>query len=184
MTNKLYEEKISSKELFKGEILSLYFDKVKLPNGKIATREKVSHPGAVGIVPINKKNQVILVKQYRYPISKVLIEIPAGKLDKLETPIECAKRELEEEVGVIGTNFQLLAKIYTSPGFSDELMYIYMITDFIEQGNNPEHDEFLKILKVDLNECLEMIYSGKICDAKSIIGILMAKQKLLNLNSK
>lgn len=178
MEEKLYEEKISSKKIFKGEILSLYFDKVKLPNGKTATREKVEHPGAVAVVPINKKRQVILIKQYRYPVEKDLIEIPAGKLDRSEPPLECAKRELKEEAGISGKNFDLLATIYTSPGFSNELMYIYLVTDFLEEENNPDHDEFLQILKIDLNECIKMIEEGAICDAKSIIGILMARDRL------
>ena len=182
MEEKLYEYKISSKEIFKGEILSLYYDRVKLPNGKTSTREKVTHPGAIAVVPINKKNQVTLIKQYRYPIEKVLVEIPAGKLDRCEPPIECAKRELKEEAGISGENFILLTTIYTSPGFSNEIMYIYLVTDFIEEENNPDHDEFLQIVKINLNKCVKMIEEGSICDAKSIIGILMARDYLSKKN--
>jgi ADP-ribose pyrophosphatase len=184
MEEKLYEEKVSSKEIFKGKILSLYFDKVKLPNGKIATREKVTHPGAVAVVSINKEGEVILIRQYRYPIDRDLIEIPAGKLDSGEPPLECAKRELKEETGISGENFIHLTTIYTSPGFSDEKMDIYLITDFRMEENNPDHDEFLHILKIDLDECLKMIEDGRINDAKSIIGILMARDYLSKINTK
>src|SRR4030043_2271919 len=102
ISKKLNEVKVSSKEIFKGKIIKLYFDKVKLPSGKIATREKVSHPGAVSIVPVNKKGDILFVKQFRYPIKKVLFEIPAGKLDKNEIPHDCARRELKEKIGAGG----------------------------------------------------------------------------------
>ncbi len=175
MDKKLFEEKVTSKEIFKGKILKLYFDQVRLPNNKIATREKIEHPGAVAIVPINKENEVILVRQYRYPVDKVLIEIPAGKLDGSEPPIECAKRELKEEVGVEGGNFIHLAQIFTSPGFSSEKMEIYLVQDFEEKENNLDDDEFLNIIKIKLKDCLDMIKKGEINDAKSIIGIMMAR---------
>ncbi|MCL4378301.1 MAG: NUDIX hydrolase [Actinobacteria bacterium] len=175
MESNLFEEKIDSKEVFKGKILRVYFDKVRLPNNKIATREKVSHPGAVAVVPLNDRNEVILVKQYRYPINKVLIEIPAGKLDSNESPIVCAGRELEEEVGAGDGNLILLATIYTSPGFSDEKMNIYLAQGFKEKDNKLDDDEFLHIMKIKFNKCLEMINKGEISDAKSIIGILMTR---------
>ena len=178
MDKKLYEEKVSSKEIFKGKILKLYFDQVRLPNNKITTREKVEHPGAVAVVPINKENEVILVKQYRYPVDIVLIEIPAGKLDGREPPIECAKRELKEEVGCRGGNFIHLAQVFTSPGFSNEKMDIYLVQDFEEKENNLDDDEFLHIIKIKLEDCLKMIKNGEINDAKSIIGIMMARDYL------
>ena len=175
MDKKLYEEKVSSKEIFKGKILKLCFDRVRLPNNKITTREKVEHPGAVAVVPINKENEVILVKQYRYPVDIILIEIPAGKLDGGEPPIDCAKRELKEEVGCQGGNFIHLAQVFTSPGFSNEKMDIYLVRDFEEKENNPDDDEFLHIIKIKLKDCLKMIKNGEINDAKSIIGIMMAR---------
>jgi len=178
MDEKLYEEKISSREIFKGKILKLYFDQVRLPNNKITTREKVEHPGAVAVVPINKENEVILVKQYRYPVNDVLIEIPAGKIDDKEPPLECAKRELKEEVGGHGGSFIHLAQIFTSPGFSDEKMDIYLVLDFEEKENDLDDDEFLHIIKIKLEDCLKMIKNGEINDAKSIIGIMMARDYL------
>jgi len=172
---KFQEKTIESKLVFSGQILNVFFDKVLLPNLKSATREKVSHPGAVAVVPVCSNGSIILVKQFRYPIKKVLIEIPAGKLDSKEPPIECAKRELYEEVGVVNGKIKHLVTIYTSPGFSDELMEIYMATDFIENDNNPDHDEFLHVFKASMDECIEMIKNGQITDAKTIIGILFAK---------
>ncbi|MBM3706566.1 MAG: NUDIX hydrolase [Actinobacteria bacterium] len=175
---KLSEKKITSRLVFKGKILKLFFDKVRLPNNLVATREKVSHPGAVAVVPVTEKGEIILVKQYRYPLGKILIEIPAGKLDSSEPPEECAARELHEEAGVIDGKLTELVKIHTSPGFSDEKMYIYLATDFREKNNNPDHDEFLYTFKADIRECIKMINEGVITDAKSIVGILCARDYL------
>jgi len=174
----LTEKKIKSNLMFEGSILKLYFDEVALPNGKTATREKVTHPGAVAVVPVNRKNEVILVKQYRYPIEKILTEIPAGKLGAGEAPIACAERELHEEAGVKNGCLTHLVTIYTSPGFSNEKMEIYLATDFIEEANNPDHDEFLAVEKISLEKCIEMIENGKLSDAKTIIGIMCAKDYL------
>lgn len=182
MEKKLFEEKISSETIFEGEIVNLYFDKVRLPNNKIATREKVTHPGAVGIVPVTKNREVILIRQFRYPIGDTLIEIPAGKLGKDELPIECAKRELEEEIGAVGGTLVDLCSFYTSPGFCNEILYLYLALDFEEKENNLDEDEFLQIFKVKLEEGLNMIESGKIKDAKTIIGILLANSYINNIN--
>ncbi len=178
LQKKLFESKIRSKKIFKGKILNLYFDEVRLPNNKISTREKVEHPGAVAIVPVTEKMEIILVKQYRYPVEKILIEIPAGKLDRDEPPLECAKRELHEEAGVVDGKVFKLATIYTSPGFSNEKMEIYIALEFKERKNNPDQDEFLHIFKVKLESCIEMIEDGRITDAKTIIGILLAREFL------
>jgi len=178
MHEDLHEEKISSKQVFKGKILTLYFDQVRLPNKKVATREMVIHPGAVAVIPVNKKGEVLLVKQYRYPVKKVLIEIPAGKLDAGEPPVECAIRELHEEAGAVDGKVIHLSTIYTSPGFSNEKMEIYLAIDFRETDNNPDHDEFLHLYRAPLEECIRMIEEGVITDAKSIIGIILARDYL------
>ncbi len=178
MYEDLTEKKISSKQVFKGKILTLNYDKVLLPNNKIATREKVTHPGAVAVIPVNAKGEVLLIKQYRYPIEKVLIEIPAGKLDPGEPPVECAIRELHEEAGVIDGKVIHLTTIYTSPGFSNEKMEIYLAVEFKETDNNPDHDEFLHLYRAKLEDCVKMVEEGIITDAKSIIGIILAKEYL------
>lgn len=175
MSKELYEKQLSTKEIFKGKILGLYYDKVILPNDKIATREKVTHPGAVGIIPVTEKKEAILVKQYRYPVGEVTIEIPAGKLDTDESPIDTAKRELKEEVGIIEPHMTHLCSFYTTPGFCDELLHLYMAKDFSIEDNDLDDDEFLEIIKVGLLESIEMISEGTIKDAKTIIGLIMAK---------
>ncbi len=183
MTKELYEKKVSSKEIFKGEIVELFVDRVKLPNNKIATREKVTHPGAVGIVPINKEGKIILVKQFRYPLNSVLMEIPAGKLGKNEVPLDCARRELREEVGAAGGKLIHLADFHTSPGFCNEILYLYLAIDFEKKGNNLDEDEFLEIVELKMVDALSYIENGKLRDAKTIIGILLARD-YLNRNIK
>lgn len=178
MKNRLFEEKIDSKQIFNGKILGLYYDKVRLPNGKTATREKITHPGAVGIVPVTGDNKIILVKQYRYPVEDITIEIPAGKLDKDELPSVCARRELEEEVGAVGGRLTLLSSFYTTPGFCNEVLHLYLATDFKRTGNNLDDDEFLEIIEPELAVATAWIKDGKIKDSKTIIGILMAKDFL------
>jgi ADP-ribose pyrophosphatase len=178
MDEKLFEKKIESKKIFNGEIVGLYFDKVRLPNNKIAMREKVTHPGAVGIVPVNKNGDIILVRQYRYPVGKVIIEIPAGKLSKKESPLECARRELREEVGAIGGKLIHLSTFYTTPGFCNEILHLYIAIDFKNIENDLDDDEFLHIITVKIDDCIRLVESGEIKDAKTIIGILMARDYL------
>ncbi len=179
MNKELYEQKVKSRIIFKGGIIDLYLDKVKLPNGKIATREKVSHPGAVGIVPITEKGNILLVKQFRYPVKKVLMEIPAGKIDKGEIPLECAKRELKEETGAAGGKLIHLKTFYSSPGFCNEIMHLFMAEGFKKGNKCPEDDEFLEIVEIKMEDSLSFIESGRLKDAKTIIGILLAQNYLI-----
>jgi ADP-ribose pyrophosphatase len=178
MSKRLFEKQIETKEIFKGKILGLYYDKVILPNEKIATREKVTHPGAVGIIPVTNDEKIILVKQYRYPVSEVTLEIPAGKLDRDEKPIATAERELKEEVGIINAELMLLSSFYTTPGFCDELLYLYLAKNFEITGNDLDDDEFLEIVNISLDDSLDLVKDGSIKDAKTIIGIIMAKDHL------
>jgi ADP-ribose pyrophosphatase len=180
MNRGLAEEKISSKKIFDGEILKLFFDEVKLPNGKIATREKVSHPGAVAIAPVTDSRKILLVKQYRYPVDRVTIEIPAGKIDGREAPEKCARREMAEEVGAVGGKLKLLSSFYTTPGYCDEVLHLFLATGFQRAENNLDEDEFLEILEIDMSTAVQWINSGKINDSKTIIGILMAWNFLNN----
>lgn len=178
MDKKLFEEKISSKQIFSGEILGLLFDKVKLPNGKTASREKITHPGAVAIVPVIDGDELLLVRQYRYPVNDTTIEIPAGKLDKGELPENCAKRELAEEVGAVNGDISLLTSFYTTPGFCDEILHLFIATNFTIADNSPDEDEFLDIIRIKIKTALSWIKEGKIKDSKTIIGILMARDQL------
>ncbi len=178
MDKNLWEHTISSEKIFDGKIIKVYFDNVKLPNDRTATREKVIHPGAVAIVPINSNKEVILVKQYRHPIENILIEIPAGKLDKGETPLNCAKRELEEEVGAKNGNLIHLSSFHTTPGFSNEVLHLYLAVGFEKKQNNLDVDEFLQVMEIKLEDSIDMIVKGEIKDAKTIIGIFLAKKYL------
>ncbi|MGM0366194.1 MAG: NUDIX hydrolase [Actinomycetota bacterium] len=178
MDKRLYEQRISSKKVFSGKILGLYFDQVRLPNGNTASREKVTHPGAVGIVPINRDREVYLVRQYRYPPDKILIEIPAGKLDEDEDPRDCAQRELKEEIGAEGGEIVNLANFYTTPGFCNELLRMYLATGFNMKANNLDEDEFLQVLKFNLDDAIAMIGKSEIRDAKTIIGLMLARDYL------
>ena len=184
MDKKLAEQQISSKKIFEGHILKLFIDHVKLPNGKNATREKISHPGAVGIVPVTDDGNILLVRQYRYPVDDITIEIPAGKIDSQEEPEKCARRELAEEVGAINGDLKLLSSFYTTPGFCDEILHLYIATGFKVSDNNLDEDEFLDIISINLKEAVKWITDGRIMDSKTIIGILMAMNILNNGNKK
>ncbi|MCL5771253.1 MAG: NUDIX hydrolase [Actinobacteria bacterium] len=180
MTCEFEEKLLNSKKVFDGKIIKLFFDNVILPNNKIATREKVWHPGAVAIVPLTVENDIILIKQYRYPVGETLVEIPAGKLDKNEIPIDCARRELQEEVGAVGGNLVHLTSFYTTPGFSNEYLHLFLAINFEKKQNNPDEDEFLQIIKIPIKSSVDWIFEGKIKDAKSIIGILLTNEYIKN----
>ncbi|MCW2277355.1 NUDIX domain-containing protein [Heliophilum fasciatum] len=170
----LKEKMLEKGIVFEGNILTIRYDRVTLPDGAVRTREFVEHPGAAAIVPLTAQGEVILVRQWRYPIGQVAIEIPAGKLDLDEDPLECAKRELEEETGFAARRWQHMLSFYTSPGFSDEELHVYLAQDLKVSNARPDDDEFVEPLVVPLAAALEMIATGEIVDAKSIIGLYHA----------
>lgn len=176
MNSEAFEEKtISRKEIFKGQVIDVVLDEVRLPNGKIGTRELVFHPGAVAVIPITADNKMIMVKQYRKALEKVLLEIPAGKIepDEQDQPKETAERELEEETGYRANVFTFVTSMYVSPGFSDELLHIYYAQE-LEKIPNPrpqDDDEVLELYEVTLDEAKAELASGLICDAKTIFAI-------------
>ncbi|WP_129597072.1 NUDIX domain-containing protein [Anaerophilus nitritogenes] len=173
------EETIKTEMIFKGKMINLRVDTVQLPEKKLGTREIVEHPGASCIVPITKDKKIIMVKQFRKPIEDILIEIPAGKLDKGEDPYDCAIRELKEETGYIAQNVEYLFQFYTSAGFSDEVIYLYVAKDLTLGDANPDEGEYIEIEEYSIEDLLEMIYNGKIKDSKTIMGILAVKDSLL-----
>lgn len=170
-----YQEKtVKSKEIFRGKIINLRVEQVELPNGKIASREIVEHPGAVAVVAVTSENQVLMVKQYRKACEEELWEIPAGKLDPGESPEDAAVRELEEETGYRAGSLEKLTSVYTSPGFANEMIHIYLAEKLTATEQNPDEDEFLDLYHCTWEQIRELLKSGELKDAKSISGLLMA----------
>ena len=158
-----FEEKmIKSEYIYEGKILNLRKDEVVLPNGAMAFREVVEHYGGVCVVAINNKNEVLLVNQFRYPYKEHLLEIPAGKLNKGEDPLECGIRELKEETGAIAKNIIPLGIMYPSPGYCAEIIHIYLASDLVLEQNNLDEDEFLEVKAVPFSQALKMAANGEI----------------------
>ena len=166
---------LKSEKVFQGKIFTVSVDQVEMPNGKVVEREVLSHFGAVGVVPLIKRQEVILVQQYRHAVGQRLWEIPAGKLDRPEPPSRCAQRELQEETGAICSQLIKLAEFYNSPGYSSEKFYLYLAEVELQKKSSPDgEEEFdMETELFSLEKSLEMISLGEICDAKSIIGLLM-----------
>jgi ADP-ribose pyrophosphatase len=174
------EELIKREYPFRGRILSLRLDHVRLPNGNITTREIAEHPGAVAIVALDAEGRVVLVRQYRHAVGRDLLEIPAGTLEKDEPPEKTAPRELKEETGLSAQRWELLERFYASPGVLTEEMYVYLARDLAEGVSEPMGDEDLQVERIPLNDALELVARGEIADAKSIIGLLLAEKKVAN----
>jgi len=168
-----FEEKtMKCERVYEGRIINVRVDTVELPNKKYSKREIVEHPGAVGIVPVTKDKKIILVKQFRKPVEEILLEIPAGKIESQEDPYKCALRELEEETGFTTDRVEKLLEFYSTPGFSNEVIHIYLAEN-LEIGNiNLDEDENIEIIKLSIEEVLDKIQTGEIKDAKTIVGIL------------
>ena len=175
----LYEKTTKTTDIFKGKVIDLKVEEVELPNGKTSKREIVKHPGAVAILPITKEGKLVLVRQYRKALDKVIVEIPAGKLEKGEEPLASAKRELEEETGYKADHLDFIVSFYTSPGFADEIIHLY-ITDKLKKGQvAPDEDEFLDVIEVSLEEAEEMIKDQTIHDAKTVFAVQYMKLREL-----
>ncbi len=174
----LYEKQLASKQIFDGKVVKLFVDDIELPNGKGAFREVVRHPGAVCVIPITDEGEVIMVKQFRYPFSSVLLEIPAGKLEIGEDPLDAVKRELEEESGVVAENVEFIGMTYTTVAFTDEKIYTYMATGLSYTESHPDEDEFLEVVKIPLDALVEMVMTGEIKDSKTQVAILKADRLL------
>jgi ADP-ribose pyrophosphatase len=172
----LEEKKLSSKKIFQGKLINLFLDHVKLPNGETSTREWVDHPGAVCIIPILPSGEICLIRQYRYGPRQEFIEIPAGKIDKGEKPLDCARRELSEEIGYAAKKLTFLTKIYPAIGFSNEMMWMYLGENLNKTERNLDQDEFLELVPVTIQQAFDWVKSGRISDVKTIIGILWIHQ--------
>lgn len=170
----LREECLHSETVYEGRLVHLRVDTVRVPSGRVTTREVVQHRGAVAIVPLLNDDTVLLVRQFRQAAGRVLIEIPAGTLEPDEDPEDCARRELVEETGYAAGSVEKLFESYLAPGYSTELLHVYRARDLILVGTNPEEDEFLEPFAMPLNETAAAIRDGRICDAKTICGLLLA----------
>ncbi|PNZ30583.1 ADP-ribose pyrophosphatase [Staphylococcus petrasii] len=165
--------------IYNGKIIDLEIHDVELPDGKTSKREIVNHNGAVAVCAITPENEVLLVKQYRKPVEKPLLEIPAGKLEEDEEREEAAKRELEEETGYIANDLSFITHMYGSPGFSNEKLSIYFSDNLSEGEMNLDDDEFVELHKVPIDKIKDLLDSDEIEDAKTIIGL---QYILLNYN--
>ena len=169
----MYEKTIKRKLVYAGKIINLCIDNVLMSNGREALREIVEHPGAAAVVPVLPDGKVILVKQYRKPVEEVLLEIPAGKLEKGESAKDCAVRELEEETGFRTGKIRRILEFFPSPGFSSENIHLCEAGDLKKSRNNLQDDELIKVVSLTVPEIVQLIHKGKIRDAKTIIGILL-----------
>ncbi len=164
------EETISTEPIFTGKMISLQVDTVALPGGRTATREIVKHPGAAAVIALHE-GKLLVVEQFRKPLEKFQIEIPAGRIDPGEDPLTAAARELEEETGYRSDDLRLLSAFYTSPGFADEKLFVYF-TDQVTLGTqNPDEDEDLKVDAITLEQAEAFIEEGRISDAKTILAV-------------
>lgn len=168
----LVENIIDSKEVYKGSFLRVDKVKVELPDGNNAERDIVRHPGACAIIPFIDDDTILLVKQFRVALNKLMYEIPAGKLEKGEDTLVCAERELEEETGYKCENIEYLGVIATGAGFTDELIYIYKATDLFKGIKGGDDDEFIETIPFKIEEVKKMIKEGEIIDTKTISGLM------------
>ncbi|MGO4888305.1 NUDIX hydrolase [Anaerobacillus sp. MEB173] len=167
----LYEKTIETKSIYKGKIIDLNLVDVELPNGEKSKREIVNHPGAVAIIALTPDEKLLLLRQFRKPLERTIIEIPAGKLEKGEDPLDAAVRELEEETGYKTNELKHITSFYTSPGFADELIHLYYTDQLLPGQTNMDDDEFLDVLEVTLDEALEFVEKEEVYDAKTVFAI-------------
>ena len=171
----LTERMESSQTIFKGHIVKLTVDQVRLPDGNPAQREVVYHPGGVAVLALFDDGTVPVVRQFRYPFREVVTELPAGKLERGEDPRPVALRELEEEVGVTCGELTDLGRLYLSPGFSTEVLHMYLARQLRQGACHPDEDEFLEVERVPFSALAEQVLSGAITDAKTVALVLKVK---------
>ena len=166
------------REIYRGRVVRLVTESLTLPNGKAVTLEMVRHPGAAAIVPVNDAREVLLIRQYRHAAGGFIYEIPAGKLDKGEPPEKCADRELTEEAGVVAGKTTRLGSIVTTPGFTDEVIHLFLAEDLRPAKTSHEPDEVITTLRRPLQACLDMVARGEIIDGKSICALFLADRMI------
>ena len=171
----LTEVKLRRKDVFEGKIMTVHVDDVRLPNGEEATREVVDHVDGAAVLALDEANRVLVVRQYRYVFGKVLDELPAGKLEKGEDPLEAAKRELGEEAGLAAAEYRDLGYIIPTCGYCSEIIYLYAAKGLSPVGQHLDADEFLSVFTLPLDKAAEMVLSGEITDSKTVAAVLKVK---------
>ena len=165
-------EILSHREVYSGKIVKLHLDAIRRESGGSNIREVVRHPGGVAAIPVLDDGRIVLIRQFRYPLGKYIWEIPAGKMDSGQTPRDTIARELEEEIGYTAGKLTEMCSFYTSPGFCDEIIHMFIAGNLAPRAQRLEEGEYIVPEARTLDECLEMITSGEIMDGKSILGIL------------
>ena len=169
----LEEKTLTQEYRFRGRIINLRTDTAELPNGEVAGREVVEHPGGVCVAPLTDSGELLFVRQFRYPYGEILLELPAGKRDRAEEdPLECGKRELLEETGATAIRYRSLGCVYPSPGFCNEVIHLYLAEGLSFGKAQPDEDEFVEVERIPLSEAVTMVMNGEIRDAKTQIAIL------------
>ncbi len=174
----LFEKTVSSELIFDGKIITVKKDTAELENGEIVNRELVVHPGGVCVVPINENGEVLMVKQFRYPFQEALVEIPAGKLEVGEDHREAGLRELREETGAVCEKFEYLGVCYPSVAYLTEKIHMYLATGLTFENQDLDDDEFLDVIKIKLEDAVEMVMNNELPDAKTQCAILKAARIL------
>ncbi|MEC0592265.1 ADP-ribose pyrophosphatase [Bacillus inaquosorum] len=169
----LEEKTIAKEQIFSGKVIDLYVEDVELPNGKASKREIVKHPGAVAILAVTDEGKMVMVKQFRKPLERTIVEIPAGKLEKGEEPEYTALRELEEETGYTAKKLTKITAFYTSPGFADEIVHVFLAEELsaLEEKRELDEDEFVEVMELTLEEALKLVESREVYDAKTAYAI-------------
>ncbi|MBS7622407.1 NUDIX hydrolase [Candidatus Bathyarchaeota archaeon] len=162
---------IDSRRIYDGRVIGLRVDRIRLPSGEVFDREVVEHRGAVAMLPLLDDGRLLLIRQYRHPVGKILLEIPAGTLSDGETPEHCARRELVEETGYTADDLEELFSCFLAPGYSSEKIHLFLATRLRKVGGNPEIDEFIRLEPTTLEDAEKMIEKGEILDAKTISAI-------------
>ncbi len=171
-------EIVERRGIYKGRVVDLSVERVRLPNGNVCELELIRHPGAAAVVPVDGAGDVLLVRQYRHATGGYVLEVPAGKLDPGEAPETCALREVEEETGHRAGELAPLGWIYTTPGFTDEKIWLYLATGLAPTRQDLQHDEVLTVERMPLAEAVARAEAGDIVDAKSVCALLRAARRL------
>ncbi|MFH1212667.1 MAG: NUDIX hydrolase [Candidatus Neomarinimicrobiota bacterium] len=179
------ETKLDSRKVFDGRLLKVYRDTVRLPGGQTSNREWIKHPGAAVVIPYLGSGRILLVRQFRYPVGQVMTELPAGKIDPGESPSATIRREMAEETGFVPQKLNEIGLIHTCVSYSDERLYLFWATELEKCSATPDEDELIETVSLDIADALDLVYQGKITDAKTVIGLFWAEKiirhGLLNL---